>query len=231
MINAISDAAMISNCVLENTGKFMWHQAFLYVSRLYEKRSPTSLNRAIALLSPYMPWDGALNNTVAVTRWAAAVSATPYTEEVGRSVVVALFQIGYIDFLRPRIPNDLWGVLKNQPLLPPMYHGIDRGGNENVVAYVRRLGDIDILTSYFLLVWREMFVPNSDITHAMERSIREDFAGTEMEQRRKNLIERLDDILGGLEQALDHPINGALYREGKKQYTKLKDALLEVDKL
>ena len=206
----------------------MWHQVVLYISRLFESQSHTSLDRVITLLSPYVPWNGALNNTVAVTRWAAAVTATPYTEEVGQSVVDTLFQIAYIDFLRPHIPISTWELLKRQPSLPRVYHGIAKGGSAKIVAHVRRLGDIDILKSYFLLLWADLFTPNSVQTHAMERSIREDFGGAMMEKYRTDLIKRLDYVIGQLDHHLERIPDNALIQEAKKRYTKLKDVLLEV---
>jgi len=127
MIDSILRAARASNFVTSNTGRFMWHRVVLYISRLFEKQSPTSLNRVIVLISPYVPWEGSLNSTIAVARWAAAASAILYTEEVGSSVVDALFQIAWVDFLRPHIPVDIWGLLKRQPPLPPMYHGCQGG--------------------------------------------------------------------------------------------------------
>ena len=227
MIDAIFRAARASDSVASNTGKFMWRKVVLYISRLFEERSPTSLNRVIALISPYVPWDGALNNTVAVARWATAASEIPYTEEVGSSVVDALLQIASVDFLRPLIPVHIWRWLKRQPSLPPIYHGLLRGSYADTVAYVRRLGDIGILKSYFLLLWTDRYIPDSGDTHVMERSIREDFRGTAMKRHRQDLIERLDYVLWQLDQCLDHTVDDkeTLF----KHYTKLKDALLDVE--
>lgn len=225
MIDVILRAAKSSNSKSSNTGKFMWHQVALYISRLFEKQSPTSLNRVITLVSPYAPWEGTLNSTIAVTRWAAATSAIPYTEEVGQSVVDTLFQIAYIDFLRPHIPLNIWELLKRQPSLPPMYHGMGTGGKENVVAHVRRLGDIEILKSYFLLLWTHLYQPSSAV-HVMERSIREDFGGIRMEKHRKDLVKRLDHVLGQLK----HAPHNTFFRDAEREYTMLRDALLELDR-
>ena len=226
MIDAILRAARASETKSSNFGKFVWRHVMLYISRLFEKRSPTSLNRVIVLISPYLPWDGSLNNPIAVARWAAAASAIPYTEEVGVSVVDTLFQISWVDFLRPHIPIEIWGWLKRQPSLPPMYHGLLKGGHDDTVAYVRKLGDMDILTSYFLLIWMDRYTPDSNSTHAMERSIREDFCGVEMESYRKDLINCLDHVIGRLDHRLESSPYDTLLQEAKKRYTKLKGALL-----
>ena len=153
MIDAILHAARVSDSDVENTGKFMWHQVVVYISRLFEKRSPTSLDRVIALISPYVPWNGALNNLAAVSRWAAAALAIPYTEEVGQNVIDALFQIAFMDFLRPHIPTEIWMWLKRRPPVPPLYCGLQHASYVNTVAYVRRFGDVDLLKSYFLFAW------------------------------------------------------------------------------
>ena len=162
MIDTILRAARVSTSAHSNAGKFMWRQVVLYISRLFGKQSPTSLDRVITLISPYVPWDGALNKTIAVDRWAAAVSTTSYTEEVGQSVVDTLFQIAWVDFLRPHM---------RQPSLPPTHCGPPKGGSGKIVVYVRGLGleDIEILKSYFLLLWTDLYTPSSNGTDAMER--------------------------------------------------------------
>lgn len=225
MINTIIRAARVSDSKSSNHGKFIWRHVMLYISRLFEKRSPTSLNRLIALISPYVPWDGALNNKIAVARWAAAASTVSYTEEVGQSVVVALFQIALIDLLRPHIPADMWAWLKRRPSLPFTYNGFAKAPDVVIITCVRRLGDIDILKSYFLLVWtyRNAFHPRN--FHEMQTSIREDFGGIGMEHHRQDLVEGLDHVLGEFCRD-DEP---SAKREAKIQYIKLKDLLLELD--
>jgi hypothetical protein len=120
LIDAISRVARVSSSRSSNHGRFMWHHIVLYISRLFEERSPASLNRDITLISPYAPWVGALNNRTAVSRRAAAAPAIPHTDEVGQSVFNALLQISFFDLLRPYIPLDVWGWMKRQPSLPPM---------------------------------------------------------------------------------------------------------------
>ena len=221
MINAISRAAMVSNLDYKNHGKFMWGQVVLYISRLFEKQSPTSLNRVITLISPYVPWEGVLNSPAAVARLAAAASAVPYTDEVGQNVVDTLYQIAVISLLRPHIPIDIWGFLKMQPPLPSMYQGIGNGGSKNVVAYLRGLGDIDLLKSNFLLVWTHMNLASPGQVHAMKRSLQEDFSGAEMKQHRKDLVNQLDRVLGQF---------GDRHRRAQRYYAELRDALLELDR-
>jgi hypothetical protein len=225
MIDAILHAARVSDSNSPNIGKFMWHHVTLYTSRLFEKRSPTSLNRVITLISPYVSWNGALNNKIAVARWAAAASEIPYSEEVGQSVVIALFQIAMIDFLRPHIPIEMWGWMKRQPTLPYIYNGVLRAADVIICSHVRRLGDIDILKSYFLLVWDQRACHPRNLLE-METSIREDFGGMGMGHHRKDLIQQLDPVIGRLNSRAETPS----MRRTKLQYTRLKDLLLEVDR-
>ena len=226
MIDAVLRTARVADSKFSNLGKFMWHRVVLYISRLFEKRSPTSLNRIITLISPYVPWTGALNNKIAVSRWAAAALATPHTEEVDRNVVDALFQITTIDFLRPHIPIEIWRWLKRRPSLPPVYRGVQWAAYLGTVAYVRTLGDINILTSLFLLVWSDQCTPHLTNLREMESSIRQDFGGAKMKRHREDLIERLDRVL----LLLDRMEDPSYVQVTRVRYTKLKDVLLEVDK-
>ena len=44
-----------------------------------------------------------MNDTIAVSRFAATAWAIPYTDEVGENVVDVLFQIAHLDLLRPHM--------------------------------------------------------------------------------------------------------------------------------
>ena len=166
----------------------------------------------------------------AVARWVAEASAIPYTEEVGSSVVDALFQIAWVDLLRPHIPIEIWRWLKSQPPLPFMYCGLSAGGHESVAVYLHKLGDVDILKLYFLLVWTYRFILEFAIgaVHTMERSIRESFGGAGMEQDQKDLIEHLDHVIEQLDRERQCFPDCDPSQVTKKQYIKLKDVLLEV---
>ena len=219
MIDAIFRAAKASEW-----GEFLWHRVLLYISRLFEDQSPTSLNRVIALISPYVPWGGLLNSTTVVARWAAAALTVPYTEEIGQNVVDALLYITCIDLLRPQIPIDVFRLLKRRPPLLPMQRGEIESWRIAAVIHIRRLGDIEILKSYLLIMWSDRVFPSSEILYEMERAIREDFGGpgVEMESHRKDLVERLHSVLGTSS-------GRSLDPEAEKTYTKLRDTLLGVD--
>ena len=231
MIDAVSRAARASD-----SSEFLWHHVTLYISRLFETRSPTSLNRVIALISPYAPWDDTLNNPLAVARWAAAASATPYTEEVGQSVVDAILHIAYIGLLRPHIPIEIWGWMKRRTSLPPVCFGDPSRGDLYVLRFLSGLGDAEMLKSYFLLVWGERWSPHKGIAEDMENSIVEVFGGVGMEHHRRDLIEWLDHILGQLDRKLEGCCEKADrqsierdLQESKERYENFKDVLLELD--
>jgi hypothetical protein len=224
MMDTISRVARVSRS--SKNVIFMWHQVVLYISKLFETRSPTSLNRVIVLISPYVPWTHALNSKIPVARWAAAASTIPYTEEVGSSVVDALFRIAWVDLLLPHIPIHIWLLLKRLPP-PPLGSSI---GRPEIVRHVHRIGDIDILKSYFLFLWTDLYTPSSEGTHAMRTSIREVFSGPEMGEHRKDLIERLEHVLGQLDQELETSPDNDFSQQAKRRYTKLKDTLLEMSR-
>lgn len=225
MIDVILRSARVSDSRFPEHGKFLWHHVVLYISRLYEKRSPTSLNRVITLLSPFLPWYSVLNNAIAVSRWATAASEIPYTNEVGRSVIETLSHILGDKLIRAYIPIEMWEWMKRSPSLPPMYHDLRSGESAATVAHVRRLGDIDLLKSYFLHSWASVGTFPLALLRETESSIREDFSGIGMEPHRKDLMECLDHVLGELDQLEESSVS----RKIKTQYTRLKGVLSKVN--
>ena len=204
------------------------------ITRLFEEASPDSTNRLVMLLSPYACWGSILDGNTA-TWWAAAVTAVPYTEEVGQSVVDTLLQI-VSEELCMYIPIDTWAWLTKRPYLPPICEGRLVGTMSRVVRRVRELGDVEILESYLLLVWSEYdTIYLSGITE-MCASIREDLGGIGMGRHREVLIDRLDHILGQLDMGLEYleqqnpDLEEYHVPEAKAQYKKLKRVLLEVDR-
>ena len=220
-------------------GRFMWRRVEPYILPLFDDPNAHSLNSVIILVSPYMPWSNALVGRDvyknAATGWAAAVSAAPYTEEVGQDVVDVLLQIASIDSLRPHIPVDIRARLMKQPSLPPKRFGRSVGTHGDVVYRVRALGDVGILKSYLLLVWSEWNWIWSAGLDEMHSSIREEFSGIGMRCYREDLIKRLDHILGQLDRGLGHlqqhkpRIDEDGIETAKEDYGELKRVLLEVD--
>lgn len=202
---------------------------------LFNEAIPDPPNRVVTLMSPHVPWTW-WSNEDTVAWWAAAASATPYTGEVGRSVVDTLLQIASNASLTPYISFSIWAWLKKQPSLPPICHGRSVGTKNHVVHRVRELGNVDILESYLLLVWSEWDTISAEGFAEMCTSIREDLGGIWMGHHREVLIKRLDSVLGQLDRGLGHlkqyktTLTEYDIVTAKQQYRKLKDALLEVDR-
>ena len=214
--------------------RFRQHYIERYTIALLSEPAPPSLNRTTVHLSTYVPfgsWDEGM-----VSRWTAAVSAVPYSERVGWSVISTLLKLASSEVLRPCIPIDVWALLKKQPSLPPVCPGRDLGNVRAVIDHVRGLGDFDILKSYFLLVLSEWNALNHSNLAGMRLSITEDFGGIGMQHHRADLIKRLDHVLAELDRGLEHfrqyrPEFGEDDVQGRKErYGRLREGLLEVER-
>ena len=129
---------------------FTWRHAEQHVNGLFRKTSP----RATVLLTSVW-WDWLPGKEDRIRPWAAAASAISDTEdkEVLWCVVEMLLRIALRCELLPHIPTETWSWLTKWPYLPPIYSRICAGTCAHVVKAVRALKDIEILKSYFLLVW------------------------------------------------------------------------------
>ena len=215
-----------------NSWRTIWHRVGRYIGNLFDEPRSPSLNWVVALASPQVPWDGKLHNKDTIARWAAAVSAIPYTEEVGQCVVDALLRIAHIDSLRSGIPTDAWIWLKKLQCFSPPSEGYPEGSERDVVRHVRGLGDIEILKSYFFLIWSQLGALDDSCFKEMQASIREDFSGIRSWGQRRDLIEQLNQQLEDIGEFWFAPGYrsgaGSAQREAG-QYRELKKALSEVD--
>ena len=114
-----------------------------------------NVDQFLALASPHVPWGDGPHDKIVVAKWALAVSVIPHTEEVGRRVVEVLLHTASVDSLRPSIPVGTWAWLKKRPSLPSLSSARSKGSRGDIVRQVRSLGDVEILTSYILLIWSE----------------------------------------------------------------------------
>ena len=150
-------------------------------------------------------------------------------------MVNALLQIASQEKLIPYIPVDLWSWLTKRPSLPPVCKGRYDGTDGPLIEAVRALNDIEVLKSYFLLVWSEWDRLYDNGFHKMRTSILEDFSGTGMGQRRTDLIQRLDRVLGQLDHGLEYlaqhnpDFTEDDLQKSKGQYGKLRETLLRVN--
>ena len=206
------------------------------VVRLLYETDPGLPTRVAIRLSPYAFWRSS-HCANSVAQWAATALAVPYTEEVCQSVVDTLLQIASNHSLQSLIPVDIWAWLKKRPSLPPVCTGREEGTQGHVVRRVRGLGDIEILESYFIVVWSEWHpIYHSDGFSEMRASIREDFGGIGMWRHREVLIKHLDHVLGELDKGLEYLMQqnprliGGYIPGAREGYERLKEALLEADR-
>ena len=234
MADTLSRIARTLNSIYRD---LVWKHIGIYITQLFDKPA-TPLDLVIILASRYVPWRSELVDQDVVTRWAAAALATPYTEEVGQSVVEALLKIVPIDSLRSHIPFGIWALLKKRPSLSYGFSGRSEGSGGGVVRRVRELGDIEILKSYFLLVWSEENNVGDEFGGfaEMQTSIHEDFGGIGMGHHREDLVKRLDHVLTALEQQIeslaqiDPTYPRPEIRLAMERYGELKRALVELDR-
>lgn len=130
---------------------FTWHHISQYTSGIPLESSP----RAFVLVLPYISWSLVTDREILIQQWAAAAVEVPFTDEVALSVVDTLLQIASQSELLPHIPANAWSWLTKRPSLPPVCRGRDVGTRVHVVRAVRALKDIEVLKSYFLLVWSQ----------------------------------------------------------------------------
>ena len=128
-----------------------WHRIGQYASRLPDEASP----HAMVLALPYIGWDRLTGRENLIQQWAAAASAISETEDVAESVVDTLLQIASQRDLLSHLPVEVWSWLTKSRPLPPVCWGRDVGSCTRVIQAVRALEDIEILKSYFLLIWSE----------------------------------------------------------------------------
>lgn len=209
---------------------FMWHCVKPFVTSLLTEESPVSLKRVAILASPHLTWRNFTYDKHTIQLWGAAASTVPYTHDIGQSVVGTLLLIKSLDSLRPHIPVGVWSWLNKRPSLPPICAGRSLGTELSSVQTVRKLGDIEILTSYLLLVWSEWDGILSGFEE-MCTSIKEDFGVVGMGYHRRELLQRLNHVLGQLDYLRQYRPNlhGTHIWWVEAQYEKLREILLEVD--
>jgi len=215
MLDAISRVARV---FIPDYGGLLWYRVQPFVTTLFKKPNPPSLGWVLGLISAHAPWHHEPHDKNMVARRAVAVS---HPEGVCWSVADELLCAAFVD--------------SAGPLAPPMFLQRPEGTWGDITRQVRILGDIEILTSYFCLVWSELG-PIDDryggLTEVLV-SIREDFGGIGMGRHREDLTKRLDSILKTLNSGdlWRHHIRFCVgsHPRTKEQYEELKRVVLEVD--
>lgn len=226
MLDALINAARASGLL-----GFLWHRPTRFANILPSNSTP----RGIIVASPHFRWNLLAERGDLVQQWVAAVSATPYTEEVAQSIVDALLRISFRTELWPHITLNVWSWLKKRPCLPPDCTGRQFGTYANNVQAVRQFEDPELFKSYLALVWSEWYSLWDSGFDEMCASIPEDFGGIGMGHHRADLIQRLDYVLGRLDLGIDYlkqhnpGVDGFRFKKMKEQYRNLKDILLEMN--
>jgi len=195
--------------------------------------SPVSMRTIFIILPPHLPWEELANNQHLVQFWTSATSAVPCTDEIAQSVVSTLLQIA--DHTSLQLPVDTWSWLNKCPPLPPVSKGHQWGSSLSALQIILGLGDIETLTSHLSLVWSGWCYLDDEGYDKMVVLIREEFSGIRMESHQKRLLQRLDHVLGQLDQGLEHlqqqkpDIDEDDIEIMNYQYGELKKVLLEVD--
>jgi len=217
------------------SNRVLWRHVGRFLETQLSETGDVSLNRAMILISPHVPWGELIFEGNLGRAWAATVSAIPKEEEFIPSVVDALLQIARFGPLRGCNSN-VWSWLALRPSLPPTCAGRVTGSHPGAVRTIRDLKDIEILKSYLFLVWSKWDFLNDGGFNKICDSIREDFGGVDMRLDRVDLMERLDHVLRQLDRGLYYlqrskpEITERGLQQSKDQYGKLKKILLEVDR-
>ena len=215
--------------------RHIWRHILPFVSTLLHEESEDSLKLAAVLTSPLFPWRRFSHPDQLIKLWAAAASALPYTEEIGRSVINALLYVASQEDLREHMPTEMWSWLNKRPPLPPVCPGRRWGSSLGVVRTVRGRKDTEILTSYLRIIWSEWNHIDSEGLKEMHTAIQKDLEGAQAGHYREDLLQHLDEVLKQLGLELeqlrrDNPnITEAQVQLRKGQYGKLKKALQMAD--
>lgn len=197
---------------------FMWYRVMPFITAMFKKPIPPSLNWVLGLISPNVPWQTEPRDKTMVARRAAAAPVFSHPE-IHWSVADELLHDAFIGSLWPRVP--------------PGFSQRPEGAGEDITRQVRSLGDVEILTSYLLLAWSGWGAidDQSGGLTEMLTSIQEDLGGIGTGRHRDDLIQRLDHSLEMLEYGIPERYGLGHHESIAKQtqYEELKRVLLEID--
>jgi len=214
LLNTSPHAAIFSPALLSRTG-------FSYYGSIFGTVLPISLKYATldAFRYGHHSLLRASDIGAMMQLWVAAASALPYTNDVGQRVVDTLLVMADERKLQPHIPAPAWDWLKKRPVFNSWCSGHEFGTTNDVAQMVRKLGDVELITSYLWIVWSEWSYITGSRFQVMLHLIKEELSGIGAVGYRSDLIQRLDDVLLQL--------GPGSYR--KQQYEELRMVLLEVD--
>jgi len=213
MIDAISRIAKASD-----SGRFMWYHVKPFVTTMFGKSNPPSINWILRLISPCLNWHDGPRGEDVVDMRVATTSAIARTGEISQDAVDRLLRVAFLGFPRP-----------------PYGSSAQQVGTGEDIRQVRALGDIGILKSYLLFVWLEWGSIDDQYGGftEMQRLIREDFGGIGSGGHRDDLIKRLDHVIQrlNLDRNPGFGLDGYMrtVQRAMGQYMELRRVVLEVD--
>ena len=212
-------------------GSFVWRHFGDLAHTLLHEATP----RTVVLVLPFIPLHCSTTGEGLVRRWMAAASTVQHTEVVAQCVVDTLLRVSSAKWILPHITVDIWSWLTKGSSLPPAVR-FDRSykSSPHTVRAVRELGDIEILKSYFLVLWYGWSPLWDEDVDDVRASLREDFDGYGMGHHRTDLVQRLDQVLERLDHesvsaSLAGMCLGAHHPCKKRVYRELKDVLLDMN--
>jgi hypothetical protein len=184
------------------------------IPRLLAGGSPITLKRAAILALPHLElaWLDSTDICTFIEVWTCAADALEDMEGVCEAVVDVLLQMAFFHSVRAHITPKLWSWLNKRPCLPPRCRGrLLCSIGSNVLPAVRSRKDAKLLTSYLITMWSEWDCAGEWAFEGMREALWEEYcrdgvgaSAGGMEDCRKDLIARLNFVLGELGRGLEY---------------------------
>ena len=179
------------------------------IPRLLAEGRPTALKRAAILALPHLElaWLYSAEIHDFIELWISAADALDDADDVCQAVVDVLLQMAFFHSVRAHVTPKAWKWLNKRPVLPPRCRGrLLCSIGSNVLPAIRARNDIELLTSYLITMWSECDCAGEWAFEGMCEALREEFCGDgdEVREFRKDLLARLNLVLGELSKGLGH---------------------------
>lgn len=162
----------------------------------------------LALPNLELSWLDSSDIRTFIELWISAAEALEGTEGVCEAVVDVLLQMAFFHPVRAHITPEAWSWLNKRPSLPPHCRGRFLCSiGSSVLPAIRAREDIGLLTSYLITMWSEWDCAGDWVFEGMCETLRNEFCGdgdTGVSERRKDLLARLNSVLGNLGRGLTY---------------------------
>ena len=181
------------------------------IPRLLAEGSSTTLKRAAILALPHLElaWLDSTDICTFIELWISAADVLEDMEGVCEAVVDVLLQMVFFHSVRAHITPKVWWWLNKRPSLPPRCRGrLLCSIGSNVLPAIRSRKDAKLLTSYLVTMWSEWDCAGEWAFEGMCEVLWEEFCRGDgdggLEDCRKDLIARLNSVLGELGRGLEY---------------------------